>query len=294
MIEEVRTAMHIADVRDPAHSQELGGERWSQWSSLPMIELSALPTVQFVTAMIPRPQQRILEVGCGNGYLSLELARAGHHVVGLDRSQEILMVADRTRSVHPLLPDAGTLEYIHGAIETWPGAEHSFDVVVVNRALHHLHDLATALASVRRLLMPAGLFVCQDYAYDRLTPATADWAYGIQRLLFLSEHASENPATEPDDIASARTFAAAWFERAEQREHSLNRYADMLQALQVHFQQQHFSWTPYLFVYLGNSICAVAPEKERALLTFLRDMEQHLIATERIQAVGFRYVGHVR
>jgi len=283
--------MNIADVRDPAHSREQGGERWSQWSSIPMIELSALSTVQFVTAMIPHPRQRILEVGCGNGYLSLELARAGHHVVGLDRSQEILAVADQTRSVHPLLPGAGDLEYIHGAIETWPGAEHSFEIVVVNRALHHLHDLAGALASIRRLLVPAGLFICQDYAYDRLTPATADWAYGIQRLLFLSELARENPTTEPDDIASARAFASAWGERAEQRQHPLNRYAEMLQALQVHFHQQHFSWVPYLFVYLGNSIRKVAPEKERALLTFLRDMEQHLIATERIQAVGFRYVG---
>jgi ubiquinone/menaquinone biosynthesis C-methylase UbiE len=283
--------MRIADVRYPAQSQERGGERWSQWSSVPMIELSALSTVQFVTAMIPHPHQRILEVGCGNGYLSLELARAGHSVVGLDRSQEILAVAEQTRSAHPQPPGSGHLEYTHGAIEMWPGTENSFDIVVVNRALHHLQDLATALVSIRRLLVPAGLFICQDYAYDRLTPATADWAYGIQRLLFLSELSSENPATEPDNIISARAFAGAWREKAEQREHPLNRYAEMLQALQARFHQQHFSWTPYLFVYLGNSMRAVAPEQERALLTFLRDMEQHLIATERIQAVGFRYVG---
>jgi SAM-dependent methyltransferase len=131
--------------------------------------------------------------------------------------------------------------------------ESSFDVVVVNRALHHLHDLAATLASVRRLLALTGLFICQNYASDRLTAATADRAYAIQRLLFLSERSSENPATEPDEITSARTFAIAWFERAEQREHPLNRYAEMMQALQVHFHQQYFSWTPYLFVSLGRS-----------------------------------------
>lgn len=283
--------MNIADVQYPDRSQERTGERWSQWSSLPMIEMSALATVQFVRSMISQPHQRILEVGCGNGYLSLELARAGHHVVGLDRSAEILAVADQTRRAHAQPP--GHLEYIHGEIETWPGVEGSFEIVVVNRALHHLHGLADALASIRRLLAPSGLFICQDYAYDRLAAATADWVYAMQRLLFLGELSSDDPASGPDDISSVQAFTAAWFERAEKREHPLHRYAEMMQALHVHFRQQHFSWAPYLFVYLGNGLRAVPPEKERALLTFLRDMEQHLIETERIQAVGFRYVGQM-
>jgi 2-polyprenyl-3-methyl-5-hydroxy-6-metoxy-1,4-benzoquinol methylase len=75
-----------------------------------MIEPSALPMVQFVTATIPHPHQRILHVGCGNGYLSLELARTGHSIIGLDRSQEILVVADQTRSVHLQPPGSGPLE----------------------------------------------------------------------------------------------------------------------------------------------------------------------------------------
>jgi ubiquinone/menaquinone biosynthesis C-methylase UbiE len=256
-----------------------------------MIEMSALATVQFVSAMIPQPRQRILEVGCGNGYLSLELARAGHSVVGLDRNPQILAVAEQTSGAHPQPPGSGPLEYIHGEIETWPGAAARFDIVVVNRALHHLPDLATALASMRRLLTPTGLIICQDYAYDRFAAATADWVYAMQRLLYLSELASEDPATGPDEHSSVQAFTAAWLQRAEQREHPLNRHADMQQALGAHFRQLHFSWTPYLFVYLGNGLRAVPPEKERALLTFLRDMEQHLITSERIQAVGFRYVG---
>jgi ubiquinone/menaquinone biosynthesis C-methylase UbiE len=256
-----------------------------------MIEMSALATVQFVSAMVPQPHQRILEVGCGNGYLSLELARAGHCVVGLDRNPQILVVAEQTRRAHPQPPGSDHLAYIHGEIETWPGVASSFDIVVVNRALHHLPDLATALASIRRLLTPTGLIICQDYAYDRLSAATADWVYSTQRLLYLSGLAGEDPATGPDEGSCVQAFTAAWLQRAQQREHPLKRYADMQQALHAHFRQLHFSWTPYLFVYLGNGLRPLPPEKERALLTFLRDMEQHLITTERIQAVGFRYVG---
>ena len=64
-----------------------------------MIEMSALDTYQFVKEMILRPAQKILEIGCGNGYLSLELARDGHEVIGLDRSNNIIEVAERTRAL---------------------------------------------------------------------------------------------------------------------------------------------------------------------------------------------------
>lgn len=87
----------MADVRYPLESLHTSStERWSQWRSPSIIELSALDTCHVVKAMLPHPGRKILEVGCGNGYLSLELARAGHTVTGLDSSSEIIEVAERT------------------------------------------------------------------------------------------------------------------------------------------------------------------------------------------------------
>jgi len=40
--------------------------------------------------MLPHPAQTIVEVGCGNGYLCLELARDGHNVIGIDVSPDIM------------------------------------------------------------------------------------------------------------------------------------------------------------------------------------------------------------
>jgi hypothetical protein len=68
----------------------------------------------------------------------------------------------------------------------------------------------------------------------------------------------------------------------------------MMDALCTTFRQQLISWVPYLFVYLGNELRPLEPEKERALLTFLKQMEAHLIEQGSIQAVGFRYVGTVQ
>ena len=285
--------MKRADLRHPLESLERTGDRWSQWSSQPMVEMSALDTYHFIKAMIPRPPQRVLEIGCGNGYLTLELARDGHAVIGLDISQDILAVAEQTRKAYPEPPGFGTLDYVCTDIGTWPITEKTFDVVIFNRTLHHLHGFQPILRKIHQLLVPTGLLVCQDYAYDRLNIQTASWVYAMQRLLFLSGLSEDNPATATDDRSSIEALQTAWFEKAEKREHRLNRYGEMMHALNAAFHQQHISWVPYLFVYIGNSIQPLPQEKERELITFLRNIEQHLIDTETIQAVGFRYVGTV-
>ncbi|SRR6266496_1016217 len=285
----------IADLRYPLESRNPHDtDRWSQWRLLPMMEMSALDTYHFVKTMIPQPKRRILEVGCGNGYLSLELARDGHDVIGLDTSQEIITVAERTKNAHPASPHFGELTYCCADINTWQGAESSFDLVIINRTLHHLHQLHPTLAKVKRLLTSEGRFICQDYAYDRFNDQTASWMYAMQRLFFLSGLSDEDPATIADDTRSIEALRTAWFHRAEQRAHRLNRYDEMLQAFQTTFHQQFVSWVPYLFVYMGNALRETSPEQTHALIAFLKNMEQHLIAKEYIQAVGFRYVGTVR
>ncbi len=256
-----------------------------------MIEMSALDTYQFVKAMIPRPAQKILEIGCGNGYLSLELARDGHEVIGLDRSSDIIEMAERTRAAHPDTSGLGKLTYACEDFGTWASADASFDLVVINRSLHHLTDLRSMIAKVKRLLTPGGHIVCQDYAYDRLNDQTASWMYAMQQLLFLSGLADEDPATTDDDEQAIEALSKAWFKRAE--DHHLNRFEDMLLTLRTAFREQVFAWVPYLFVYIGNRIRQVTPEQERALIAFLKNMEQHQIAKGHMQAVGFRFVGSV-
>jgi hypothetical protein len=83
-------------------------------------------------------------------------------------------------------------------------------------------------------------------------------------------------------------YGSAWFQKSD---HRLNRYEEMLQAFQAMFQEQHSSWVPYLFVYVGNAICNTTAEQERAFITFLKSMEQYLIEKEYIQAVDSAMLG---
>jgi 2-polyprenyl-3-methyl-5-hydroxy-6-metoxy-1,4-benzoquinol methylase len=274
------------DLRYPVADQE--GERWSLWKSLPMMELSARDTYQFVKEALPSSAQRILEVGCGDGYLALELARDGYDVTGIDKSEEIIRVAERTRAAHADTAGFGKLTYYCVDVNSWQAAEERFDAVVMTRTLHHLHDLQETMSRIQQLLTIDGCLICQDYAYDRLNGQTASWMYSMQRMLYLTGLSDENSGLAVDDAQSIEALRTAWLQRAE---HRLNRYDEMLQALEQSFPRQFFSWVPYLFVYVGNGICHAAPEQERALLNFLKNMEQYNIEKEYMQAVGFRYVG---
>jgi ubiquinone/menaquinone biosynthesis C-methylase UbiE len=281
----------IADLRHPIAYPDLDAGQLFQWSSLPMIELSALDTYQFVKSILPHPAQRIVEVGCGNGYLCLELARDGHEVLGIDVSPDIIQVAERSSAAHPHPPGFGSLRYLCADVNTWQAREASFDCVIFNRSLHHLPALQHTMEKVQRLLKQGGTIICQDYAFDRFDERTACWLYQMQRLLFLSGRYATDPSTLPDESSSIEALRTAWLTRAS--EHRLNRFEEMMSALHGMFHEHLFSWVPYLFVYIGNGIRQTIPEQERELLIFLKRMEQYLIEHEAIHAVGFRFVGSV-
>jgi SAM-dependent methyltransferase len=239
--------------------------------------------------MITRPAQKILEIGCGNGFLSLELARDGHNITGLDLSLEILEVAERTSAANAQQSGFGELNYLCTNFETWQAPRSNFDIVIFNRVLHHLTDLEATLAKVKHLLRSNGQIICQDYAYDRFNHQTATWMYQMQRQLFINGLYDENPASSTNDSRAVDVLRKAWHRRG--REHHLKGYEEMSLALQNAFYEHFFTWTPYLFVYIGNGIRNTTPTQEQELLTFIKNMEQHMIEQDYMQSVSFRFAG---
>jgi ubiquinone/menaquinone biosynthesis C-methylase UbiE len=98
---------------------------------------------------------RLLEVGCGNGYLARSLAaRGADGVVGIDRSSPSIRLArarerGRPRGVRFEVGDAGRLPFANG----------TFDLVVANMALMDIRDAATAIREAARVLVPEGRLV---------------------------------------------------------------------------------------------------------------------------------------
>ncbi|HEX8004282.1 MAG TPA: methyltransferase domain-containing protein [Mycobacteriales bacterium] len=111
----------------------------------------ALRDVESLLGRPLRAGERVLDAGCGTGYLAAGLRRARPDVlvVGTDLSTGMLGNA-RAAGAHPLVQsDAGRLPFRDGA----------FDLVVARGVLHHLPDVAAALAEWRRVLAPRGAVV---------------------------------------------------------------------------------------------------------------------------------------
>jgi SAM-dependent methyltransferase len=93
----------------------------------------------------PRPGRRILDLGCGDGRLTAELAATGAEVVACDLSAEQAAAA-RTRISRVQVADATALPY----------PADSFDGVLSNAALHWMPAQEPVLAELARVLKPGG------------------------------------------------------------------------------------------------------------------------------------------
>lgn len=126
---------------------------------------------QVVAAMDVRPGQRILDLGCGNGWGTRLLAQAapGATAVGIDASPA--MVA-RAEAAHTNTIRA---RYEVGRFEALDFRDKSFDRAFSMEALYYAVDLERSLVEVVRVLKPGGRvdFVLEFY---RESPATASWS----------------------------------------------------------------------------------------------------------------------
>jgi SAM-dependent methyltransferase len=93
------------------------------------------------------PPSRTLEVGCGEGRVSRDLAARGYDVTGLDASPTLV---DAARAEH------AEGDYVQGLAEELPFAAASFELVVAYNSLMDVDDMPRAVAEIARVLTARG------------------------------------------------------------------------------------------------------------------------------------------
>ena len=98
-----------------------------------------------------RPGERILDVGCGTGHLTAQIAATGAILTGIDQSAEMIRQA---REKYPRL----TFQVMDAREITFAGC---FDAVFSNATLHWIREPERVVAGIARCLRPEGRFVAE-------------------------------------------------------------------------------------------------------------------------------------
>ena len=219
---------------------------------------------EFVLGQIGDSPTRVLEVGCGEGELTLALARAGHSVIAID----------------PRAPEGPIFR--RARIEEFSDPSR-FDHVVAILSLHHVEDLGVALGNIADLLRTGGSLVVVEFAWDRIDEATARWARERLPAASPSERPSwlerccggrarggEGECHDHGDHAEAHF--AEWAGKE-----SLHDSRQVRAELERYFVERFFEWVPYLYPDLGDGVSEAN--------------ESAAIESGTINATAFRYVG---
>lgn len=104
------------------------------------------------------PPLTVADLGCGEGYLTIEASRWAKRVIAVDRSKAVLRSARalaRRRRVRNVV-------WRSGEIENVPIADAAVDVAMLSQALHHAASPVRALAEAARIVRPGGRVLVLD------------------------------------------------------------------------------------------------------------------------------------
>jgi SAM-dependent methyltransferase len=126
-------------------------------------------------SLLPPPPARVLDCGCGTGWLAYFLAQRGYDVVAVDVSADAVTLA-RT---HPLFREGGSPQFLVADSEALTFASE-FDAVVFFDSLHHTLDERKALAGAFRALRLGGVCVVLEPGRGHARKSRAiDEAYDV-------------------------------------------------------------------------------------------------------------------
>lgn len=118
---------------------------------------------------VPAGPLDALDVGCGTGFLSLELAARGHRVTGVDFAQQML-----ARARQKAAATSAAIRFEEADAENLPFADQSFDIALSRHLLWTLPHPQRAIEEWLRVLRPGGRLVLFEGEADAAVEARSE------------------------------------------------------------------------------------------------------------------------
>ncbi len=135
-----------------------------------------------------RPGDSLLDVGCGPGTITMDLAILVHpgHVTAIDNAPEVVETA--RRSAQKLTTGPDNIVWEVADVHALPYPDNSFDVVHAHQVLQHVADPVAALREMRRVCRPGGIVAVRDCDYAAMVwypdpPGMREWVTLYRRLI---------------------------------------------------------------------------------------------------------------
>jgi trans-aconitate methyltransferase len=127
---------------------------------------------EVVDMLDPKPGERILDLGCGTGHLTHEIAARGAAVIGVDSSPEMIAQARaQFPAINFQLVDARTMQF-----------DEPFDAVFSNATLHWIHEAEQVVRCIAEALKPGGRFVAEFGGKGNVAAIQAGIRHGLLTL----------------------------------------------------------------------------------------------------------------
>jgi 2-polyprenyl-3-methyl-5-hydroxy-6-metoxy-1,4-benzoquinol methylase len=117
---------------------------------------------KYIQLLSSKPGARILDLGCGGGWLALELARNGCHVDAYDLSPKAIALANKMLEENPFKEGFGSVTYHLQDVSVIDFGESTYDGFSGWSAFHHMPDVPEFMNKVYRALKPGGFVATMD------------------------------------------------------------------------------------------------------------------------------------
>ncbi|KAL6885683.1 putative ubiE/COQ5 methyltransferase [Trichoderma evansii] len=126
------------------------------------------------TYLLPyiRPSMKILDVGCGPGNLTCDIAQRvpNGSVTGIDVSEDVIGYARKIATER----QSSNVSFCTGNVFSMEFQDRQFDMVHAHQVLQHVGDASRALKEMRRVTKPGGIIAVRDVAYFLYWPECAE------------------------------------------------------------------------------------------------------------------------